>query len=114
MGNEAVHPGGGAQLIDLAGLDALIGALAADGYRVIGPRLGDGAIIYDEIGGVDQLPIGWTEVQDGGLYRLERRTDRAVFGFAVGPHSWKKFLHAPVLRLWRAQRQPGGSVKVES
>ena len=36
--------------------------------------------------------------------------DGAVFGFAVGPHSWKKFLHVPTLRLWRAQRDSDGSI----
>ncbi len=30
--------------------------------------------------------------QDGGTYRLERRDDEALFGYAVGPHSWKQFL----------------------
>ena len=41
--------------------------------------------------------------QDGGTYRLERRADDALFGYAVGPHSWKKFLHPPRCRLWRAR-----------
>ena len=45
---------------------------------------------------------GWTDEQDGGHYRLARRDDEALFGYAVGPHSWKKFLHPPVQRLWRA------------
>ena len=35
----------------LSGLDALIGALAARGYKVLGPTVRDGAIVYDEIGG---------------------------------------------------------------
>jgi ferredoxin len=28
----------------------------------------------------------------------------ALFGYAVGPHSWKRFLHPPVERLWQARR----------
>ena len=43
----------------------------------------------------DELPIGWTDRQDGGTYRLERRNDEARFGYAVGPHSWKQFLFPP-------------------
>ncbi len=42
-----------------------------------------------------ELPVGWTDRQDGGTYRLERRDDEARFGFAVGPHSWKQFLFPP-------------------
>ncbi len=49
-----------------------------------------------------ELPIGWTDAQDAGRYRLERRDDEARFGYAVGPHSWKQFLFPPRLRLWQA------------
>jgi sulfhydrogenase subunit beta (sulfur reductase) len=110
MDTQGAAAPGGAVIIGLDGLDALIKALAAGGYRVIGPALGDGAIIFDEIQSAAQLPAGWTDVQAPGSYRLEQRGDGAIFGFAVGPHSWKKFLHEPVLRLWRAQRQSDGSV----
>jgi ferredoxin len=105
---------GRAVIIDRDGLDALIKTLADDGYKVIGPMLGDGAIVYDEIESAAQLPAGWTDVQAPGSYRLERRGDGAIFGFAVGPHSWKKFLHAPVLRLWSAHRQSDGSVSASA
>jgi sulfhydrogenase subunit beta (sulfur reductase) len=105
---------GDAVVIGRDGLDALIGALIADGYEVVGPTLGDGAIVYERIDSAAQLPAGWTEVQQAGSYRLERRTDDAIFGFNVGPHSWKKFLHVPVLRLWQAQRQRDGSISATS
>jgi ferredoxin len=82
----------------------LIAALAAKGYRVVGPVVRDGAIIYDDLKSVDDLPIGWTDEQDGGMYRIKKRGDKALFGYAVGPHSWKKFLHPPVVKLWRAKR----------
>jgi ferredoxin len=89
------------------GLDALIAALKARGYRVIGPTVRDTAIVFDDIAGVADLPEGWTDEQDGGRYRLERRPDRALFGYAVGPHSWKNFLHRSRVRLWRAERRDG-------
>ena len=53
---------------------------------------------------VDDLPVGYTDEQDGGSYRLKRRRDAALFGYNVGPHSWKKFLHPPIIRLWQAER----------
>ncbi len=52
----------------------------------------DGAIVYDTLSGLADLPAGWTDQQDAGRYRLERRSDQALFGYAVGPHSWKRFL----------------------
>jgi ferredoxin len=87
---------------------ALLDALRQRGYQVMGPTIRDGAIVYDALSSVDDLPRGWTEVQDGGTYRLIRRSDNALFGYVVGPHSWKQFLHPPQLRLWRAQRQAHG------
>ena len=86
------------------GLDELIETLAADGYRVYGPTVRDGAIVYDDIAGVADLPAGWTDEQDAGSYRLKRRDDDALFGYVVGPHSWKKYLHPPRRRLWRAAK----------
>lgn len=95
-------------VISRDGLSRLIGVLAARGYRVIGPTVRNGAIGYDVIDGVDDLPAGWTDEQDGGCYRLRRRDDGALFGYAVGPHSWKHYLHVPHLRLWRAERGEEG------
>ena len=88
-------------------LQTLIDALAAD-HRVLGPTIRDGAIIYDEIAELAQLPVGWTDRQDAGKYRLERRPDDALFGFVVGPHSWKQFLHPPVETMWTARRTEAG------
>jgi hypothetical protein len=51
--------------------------------------------VYDDLESASELPIGWTDHQDAGTYRLERRTDDARFGFAVGPHSRKRFLLPP-------------------
>jgi hypothetical protein len=86
------------------GLQALLDALRRRSYRVIGPTVRDAAIVYDDIASVADLPQGWTDEQDGGRYRLVRRNDGALFGYAVGPHSWKKFLHPPAQRLWSAAR----------
>jgi ferredoxin len=92
---------------------ALLAALQRRGYRTVGPTVRDGAIVYDEIATVADLPAGWTDEQDGGTYRLKRRSDGALFGYAVGPHSWKKYLFPPLLRLWRAERQ-GDSLVLEA
>ena len=95
-------------IISTEGLGQLLQALADRGHRVLGPTVRDGAIIYDDVAGVDDLPRGWTDRQDAGRYRLERRADDALFGYVVGPQSWKKFLHPPMETLWRARRTADG------
>jgi formate hydrogenlyase subunit 6/NADH:ubiquinone oxidoreductase subunit I len=92
-------------------LQELLAALHRRGYQVVGPTIGDGAIVYDELDSTADLPVGWTDEQAGGTYRLKKRADQALFGYAVGPHSWKKYLLPPTLRLWQAQRQ-GSSVQI--
>jgi sulfhydrogenase subunit beta (sulfur reductase) len=105
----------GAKLaIERDGLQRVIDALANRGFRVIGPTVRDGAIVYDTIALLDDLPVGWTDRQDAGRYRLERRADAALFGYAVGPHSWKRFLHPPIKRLWQARREGDGFSIIEN
>jgi sulfhydrogenase subunit beta (sulfur reductase) len=95
-------------------LQQIIDSLANRGYRVVGPTVRDGAITYDTVAVLDDLPVGWTDRQDAGRYRIERRTDAALFGYAVGPQSWKRFLHLPVERLWQAHREGDGFTVVEN
>jgi len=85
----------------------LIEALTHRGYEVIGPTIRDGAILYDRVSSVDDLPKGWTDEQAGGKYKLKRREDDALFGYTVGPHAWKRFLFPASARLWKAQRTNG-------
>jgi ferredoxin len=105
----------GAKLaIEREALEGIISGLATRGYRVIGPTVREGAIVYDGVSRLDDLPVGWTDRQDAGRYRVERRADAALFGYAVGPHSWKRFLHPPIERLWRARREGDGFSVVEN
>jgi sulfhydrogenase subunit beta (sulfur reductase) len=91
-----------------ADLTLLFAALADRGYEIIGPTVAQGAIVYDRLQSVDDLPRGWTEVQGPGSYRLERRDDDALFGFVVGPHSWKQFLFPATATVATAQRTSDG------
>jgi len=95
-------------ILDTDGLDHLIRALLGQGYEVLGPTVSEGAIVYERVSSAADLPAGWTDQQQGGRYRLHRRSDGALFGHVVGPHSWKKFLYPPARRLWHAQRKAKG------
>lgn len=94
--------------LDAEHLAQLFHVLSRHGYHLIGPTVREGAIIYDEIASDRDLPIGWSDEQGAGTYRLKKREDRALFGYNVGPQAWKKYLHPPVLRLWKARRQNHG------
>lgn len=95
-------------VIEREHLQELFVALASKGYQIVGPTVRENAIVYDTLDSVNDLPIGYTDEQDGGTYRLKKRNDKALFGYAVGPHSWKKFLFPPVMRLWQAKREGNG------
>jgi sulfhydrogenase subunit beta (sulfur reductase) len=82
--------------------------LAARGFTVIGPTVDQEAIVYDRVNSVDDLPRGWTDEQAPGKYRLKRRDDDALFGYVVGPHSWKRFLFPPQALLAEANKTDAG------
>ena len=95
-------------VIDRDGLASLIAALRQEGYQVIGPRAVDGAITYEPVEDIGQLPEGWCDEQSGGTYRLVRDGGSALFGHTVGPHTWKRYLFPPNQRLWQGQRGEAG------
>jgi sulfhydrogenase subunit beta (sulfur reductase) len=95
-------------VIDLDGLATLLEVLGRDGRTVLGPTVRDGAIVIDEVDGIDDLPAGWGDEQAPGSYRLVRRDDDALFGHVVGPHSWKAELFPPRTLLVRSTRTADG------
>jgi formate hydrogenlyase subunit 6/NADH:ubiquinone oxidoreductase subunit I len=97
--------------LDRGDFGQLFDALRKKGYRIVGPALRDGAIVFDDLNSPNDLPAGWTDEQQAGTYRVKRRNDRALFGYNVGPHSWKKFLLPSRTRLWQADRK-GSHVRI--
>ncbi len=95
-------------VVSPAGIGTLIDELRQRGHRVIGPQRRDGAIVNGEVTGLEDLPKGWTDVQAPGRYELQRRDDEALFGYAVGPDSWKRELFPPRQVLWSSVRDGHG------
>lgn len=95
-------------VLERRNLQQLFDVLRKRGYRVLGPTVHERAIVYDELSSAADLPSGWTDEQEGGTYRLKKRSDEALLGYTVGPHSWKKFLFQPQMRLWQAQGGDNG------
>lgn len=73
-------------------LGRLIEQLASRSYRVVGPQVADGAVVYRDLASSEALPAGWIDEQDGGSYRLRRDDTAGWFDHVVGPHSLKNFL----------------------
>jgi len=94
--------------LEVHDLSALISALKQDGYQIIGPIVKDSAVACDHIQSVDDLPVGVTDIQRPASYRLAERHDGALFGYRLGPQSWKRHLYPPRLRLFHANRTEKG------
>ncbi|MHC5109974.1 MAG: 4Fe-4S dicluster domain-containing protein [Planctomycetota bacterium] len=95
------------KMIERHTLDDLFIVLKSNGYTLVGPTVRDQAIVYDEIYSIDDLPTGWVDRQKPGSYSLVKREDKALFGYAAGPQSWKKYLFPPAERLYRVSRNDG-------
>lgn len=95
-------------IIEREDFGRLLDTLRDRGYEPVGPVLRDQTIVYDRISCVDDLPSGWTDIQEAGTYRLARRDDEALFGYVVGPHSFKKYLFPPRHTLFTLEKTPDG------
>ncbi len=104
---QKLHPGQHL-ILEPQHVPHLITALQTAGYTVVGPTVRDHAIVYDTLHSAADLPIGWTDEQERGRYQLKRREDDALFGYVLGPQSWKRFLYPPRVTLWRATANNDG------
>jgi sulfhydrogenase subunit beta (sulfur reductase) len=83
-----------------ANFQKLIDALVSRRYRCVGPQARDGAVVFDDITHVSELPAGYGDRQGPGHYRLEERADERLFGWANGPQALKPLLFTPREVLW--------------
>jgi ferredoxin len=97
-----------AGLMQAADLSHLFAALRDRGYRVVGPTVRDGDLVLAELAGPADLPVGWTDRAEAGLYRLTPADAGLYFSIRVGQQAWKKFLLPPVGEVWQARREADG------
>jgi formate hydrogenlyase subunit 6/NADH:ubiquinone oxidoreductase subunit I len=100
-------PVGSFLCIDTNQLQVLIDTLRNRGYRTIGPRIVDSAVVYADLETIEQLPAGYIDHQDGGKYRLEKTDSAGYFDYVVGPDSLKRFLFPPRETLVECLRADG-------
>jgi sulfhydrogenase subunit beta (sulfur reductase) len=106
MGRSSL-PIGCSVRIEKPDLQAVIDRLLELGYRVVGPRMADSAIVMGEIHSLDDLPIGVTDEQDPGKYRLGKNEEGTYFDYVVGPHSLKDFVFPPQSTLMTCRYEDG-------
>ena len=85
-------------------IDEIISSLRQQHYTVVGPTLRGASIELDELRSTSDLPLGWTDEQVPARYRLLKLPVDSLFAYTVSPHSWKRYLFPPILRLFSAQR----------
>lgn len=85
-------------------LARLFEELRTAGYSLYGPTLRDETIVVDRIESIDDLPQGWSDEQEGGHYRLRRRSDGLLFAYVLGAQGWKRQFYPPRQQLWRARK----------
>jgi ferredoxin len=90
----------------------LFDALASANYGVVGPRVRDGAIVYDSLAGPEDLPRGVRDHQTPGRYRLEQEAaGNRCFAWANGPQALKPRVFAPRESLWTSERHAADDVR---
>ena len=96
-----------ARLIDVAGLQALIDALLGRGFTVVGPTVGPARSSTRRSRVSTSCPAAGVTSRTPGHYRLRRRDDAMLFGFASGAQSAKPVFFPTDEVLWRGERSGG-------
>jgi ferredoxin len=99
-----------AAFLPRANCQALFDGLQRAGYRCIGPQVRDGAIVYESIDSVAQLPRGITTEQGPGYYRLRQGQSDRCFAWSNGPQALKPRLFQPRQLLWQVCRDTAGAL----
>lgn len=97
----------GTAIITPEQLEKLIATLIRDGSEIVGPIVRDGAVTYEPVKSVSDLPAGWTDEQEPARYRLNKGDSPAFFGYSLGAQSWKPYLHPAEVCLFAAEKQDG-------
>jgi len=101
-------PVGTKVVVEANALEALIAALLKSGYKPIGPKVRDGAIVYEPLTNASELPVGLSDDQDGGRYRIVEGTQGSFFEYLVGPYGWRRYLFPQKQKMWAANRTDKG------
>ncbi len=94
-------------------LEKLLSNMQRMGYKVYGPRIQDGAIVYKQLQNLAELPKGYISEQDAAHYRLVYSGHRRYFDVTPGAQSWKQFFFPPSSDLANLKRDGQGRWQIE-
>ncbi len=91
-----------------AALEKLVANLRSMGYRVLGPQIQDGAIVYKSLDSMRDFPRGYISQEEAGHYRLVYTGHSRYFDATPGAQSWKQFFFPPISELASYTREQDG------
>lgn len=97
-----------AQYLPRANFQSLIDAVLDQGFSLLGPRIRDGALVFDRLDSVHQLPQGYVEEQAPGSYTLYKDRSSDWFAWTNGPQALKPLLFKSREILWQAKKDEQG------
>ena len=96
------------QFMDRDGLQVLINLLREQEYHCVGPQVKNGAIVYDVLTSINQLPLGVADHQQPGRYTLQADAKNRFFAWANGPQAIKPHVFAAHEPMWSCTRDDSG------
>ena len=99
------------QFLSRERLASLFDVLRAARYRIVGPKVKDGAIVFETITSAVELPRGVRDDQQPGQYRLRDTGDQRMFAWANGPQAIKPLVFAAHEPLWTASGEGNRSIQ---
>ena len=86
----------------------LIDSIYGQGYYLYGPQERDGAIVFEPLQSVSQLPQGMEDEQTPAAYRLRKTDSNRWFNCVSGPQALKPIIFRTREILWQAKKDSSG------
>lgn len=99
-------------LLEMNDLQCIMDILSEEGYTILGPRAGKGAITCSAVSSIEDLPTGWRDEQVAGTYRIMNTGTDLIFGYGPAADSWKRFLFPPQAVLFQAELDSSSGFRV--
>lgn len=96
------------RFISKASFYLLQDVLVSSGYSVVGPKVKDNAVVFEELNSFDDLPWGWQEEVSPGSYKLQKNAGARGFAWNTGPQGIKPWLFKPEQTVWTAKPAENG------
>lgn len=96
------------RLLTHSEFDDLLRSLVQADYRLVGPRLRDGVITFDDIHSLADLPRGVTDAQTPGRYATQQGGAGSLLHFCATGQSLKRYFLPPTRPLFSLRKSANG------